>query len=335
MSVLRLLFPRPLLTRAVFAWCIQLPQPESTSDTSGADRSRRIPNKIRISCFWQHDLKTSWAIGAPNLAQTLPAMVQGLVATVQARGLRVPCLNGFGACVGVENMAFDLSREALVIDYHIIPDEEEEPPAPGMSLDAVRIRKRLYRAVEAFLPSPRQFSWDLQLATQAPSQDTAALPWTVRAVASTEGDYISLQAHHVAVPAHHILKVKLAIERAVGSGLRLNGVHHAIEDARDLTPSADQGDAGAGDSLFRDAQSMMSDISVGSVDTVATTDSASTMSAARPSTLSRTATERSAIAEKVVLTRVRRNYIYFSSLLQEPEAKWRRSEYYSCFACIR
>ena len=35
--------------------------------------------------------------------------------------------------------------------------------------------------------------------------------------------------------------------------------------------------------------------------------------------------ERTPAAEKSVLSRVKRNYIYFSSLLQEPEAKWRQS----------
>jgi hypothetical protein len=36
-------------------------------------------------------------------------------------------------------------------------------------------------------------------------------------------------------------------------------------------------------------------------------------------------TQRTPAAEKSILSRVRRNYIYFSSLLQEPEAKWKRS----------
>src|SRR6185437_8006952 len=33
---------------------------------------------------------------------------------------------------------------------------------------------------------------------------------------------------------------------------------------------------------------------------------------------------RSPSAQKAILTRVKRNYIYFTSLLQEPEAKWKR-----------
>jgi hypothetical protein len=36
--------------------------------------------------------------------------------------------------------------------------------------------------------------------------------------------------------------------------------------------------------------------------------------------------DRSAAMEKSIVSRVRRNYIYFSSLLQEPEAKWKQSE---------
>jgi hypothetical protein len=33
-----------------------------------------------------------------------------------------------------------------------------------------------------------------------------------------------------------------------------------------------------------------------------------------------------------ILPKVRRNYIYFSSLLQEPEAKWRQSMCFSSFS---
>jgi hypothetical protein len=40
-------------------------------------------------------------------------------------------------------------------------------------------------------------------------------------------------------------------------------------------------------------------------------------------TLTRTDTERSAAQTKSIQARIKRNYIYFSSLLQEPEAKWR------------
>jgi len=37
-------------------------------------------------------------------------------------------------------------------------------------------------------------------------------------------------------------------------------------------------------------------------------------------------TEQSPAAEKSILARAKWSYIYFSSLLQEPEAKWKRSK---------
>ncbi|EJD48112.1 hypothetical protein AURDEDRAFT_113016 [Auricularia subglabra TFB-10046 SS5] len=324
--------PAPPYVRShihLFAWCIQLPQSQSGSAADPADRPRRpSSNKIRISCFWQHDLKTTWALGALNLSQQLPAMLLGLLNTVRTRGRRLPIFSGFGTSVGVENITFDVGREALVLEYHIIPDEEDGP-AQGSNIEVVQARKRLRRAVEVFLPAACDFSWDLQLTTQAPSSETAALPWKVQAIQASAaeagretGDYLVLSARHASVPAHHILKVKLAIELATGTGLRLNGVHHPVEDAlaaRD--PTARPVDA-AGESLLKDAQSMTG-ISIGSVETTATGESASTMSAVRHGSMSRSPAERAAIAEKVILTRVRRNYIYFSSLLQEPEAKWK------------
>jgi hypothetical protein len=45
----------------------------------------------------------------------------------------------------------------------------------------------------------------------------------------------------------------------------------------------------------------------------------------RPELL-RTTSERTAAGQKSILSRVKRNYIYFSSLLQEPEAKWKASQ---------
>lgn len=272
-------------------------------------------------------------------------MVFGLINTVRQRGRRMPIISGFGASVGVENVSFDLGREALVLEYHIIPDDEDGP-VQSKNLDVIQTRKRLHRAIECYLPAPRgEFSWELQLTTQAPSTETASLPWTVQAVQASAsdagretGDYITLTARHASVPAHHILKVKLAIELGAASasarsGLRLNGAHHAVEDVTASRDPTVRPVDPAEDDLFKDAQSM-SGISMTTVETTATGDSGSTMSAARPM-MSRTTTERAAMVEKAVLTRVRRNYIYFSSLLQEPEAKWKRSTYVSkCVVAI-
>ena len=91
-------------------------------------------------------------------------------------------------------------------------------------------------------------------------------------------------------------------------------------------------------SMFQDAssvaeQSLHTQSSVATSATAATSTSRASTIGERPQIV-RQQTERSAAAEKSILSRVKRNYIYFSSLLQEPEAKWKQSmrhhEFQSC-----
>jgi len=103
------------------------------------------------------------------------------------------------------------------------------------------------------------------------------------------------------------------------SGLRLNGLPQTIHDVEDRDPWS----YFIGEQILQDISSV--DLSLHTSSSMGTTQSTSSTS---PSiqTVVRPA-ERSAAADRSVLSRVRRNYIYFSSLLQEPEAKWRRSVY--------
>jgi hypothetical protein len=134
---------------------------------------------------------------------------------------------------------------------------------------------------------------------------------------------------------HSILKVRITLEASASSGLRLNGLPHAVtkRDERDVESAKYFMDSG----MLADASSTaeMSFRTVGSkgtMETVASTATSSTVSAAaaafaspdRPG-VTRTNTERTAAGQKSILSRVKRNYIYFSSLLQEPEAKWKAS----------
>ena len=248
---------------------------------------------------------------------------------------------GYGNGVSIERLRFDLDREALTVDYSIVPEDEDHTPyttVQGLDeLHAIREHKRLTRSVECALPAP--VGWDVQIATKASSEQVAQLPWTAQAKrnaspaqASTtthpEGDRIGLGIKHAALPDDHsVLKVRVVIELSgSSSGIRLNGIPQPIEQVEERDPQSQI----ASQQMLRDASSA-ADFSFNtqssSVSTVA--ESASKASAALPErpALMRAQTERTAAAEKSILSRVKRNYIYFSSLLQEPEAKWKRSEY--------
>ncbi|KAF8336174.1 hypothetical protein F5887DRAFT_1161379 [Amanita rubescens] len=308
---------------ALFAWCIQRLATDSLSP------------KLRITCFWQHDLKFVWSfsLSSPALHQQLSTMVLGLFKTVLKRGTRVPYLCSFGEGIAVERVRYQVDRQALTVNYALVPQEcNLEHQRSGAS-----------SVVEYILPSLE--GWDLQLSIKASSQEVEKLSWVAQAlrrsmVVDSDGhaDLVLLRVMHEPLRGdHEVLKARLIIEVSSASrGIRLNGVLQRVEDEdeerRRLEDQIKEGEeeilrdveSAAGVSIITTSsaatgRSVPSVASVGSGTTL-TGGSSSGMNAAlgRPG-------ERTPAAEKSVLSRVRRNYIYFSSLLQEPEAKWRQT----------
>ncbi|KAI9067930.1 hypothetical protein FKP32DRAFT_1588126 [Trametes sanguinea] len=318
---------------ALFAWCIQRIQPQPSDQNPKASSSG---GKLRITCFWQHNFRLLWNLGTGfNLGQELSAMTVGLFKTVQDRGTRIPLLTGYGNGVTVERIHFAVDREALTVDYSIVPEDDDHPHLSEHSLEelhTIREIRRLTRAVEFSLSSAH--GWDVQLSTKG-SEEVSQLPWTAHATrpfSSSPADSgcadqpkFVLNVKHAPLPNDHsVLKVRVVIELSgPSSGLRLNGIPQPIEELGSRDPSS----FFISQSMFQDASSTAekSFATHSSVATAATSTSrASTIGGERPQ-ISRTLTERSAAAEKSILSRVKRNYIYFSSLLQEPEAKWKQT----------
>ena len=266
-------------------------------------------------------------------------MAVGLFKTVSTRGTRIPLLTGYGNGVSIERVRFEIDREALTLDYSIVPEEEEKVQQPNEhSLDeihALREHRRLTRAIECSLPSSE--GWDIQVATRASSEQVAQLPLTAQAVRQmqlspasglSDAAKVMFNVKHAPLPETHadsVLKVRVIIELSgPSSGIRLNGIPQPIEEQEDRDPSTFY----ISEQMLQDAASV-TDISFrtqSSMNTVATSTSNSSTIPERPQ-VARTLTDRTAAIEKSILSRVKRSYIYFSSLLQEPEAKWRRSKF--------
>jgi hypothetical protein len=259
------------------------------------------------------------------MVQQLSTMVLGLVKTTMKRATRVPKLVGFGNGVTVERIRFQIDREALTVDYAIIPEDEHHP---SEDLNDIREHKRLTRAVEFVLPAAE--GWDVQVSTKASSEEVEKLPWTAHSLHSSSyplsltpttfpplDQIVFRLAHAPLIDDHSILKVKVIIEiSGPSSGLRLNGVPQTIQDHEERDPVS-----------YRMSQALPDIISTAdaSFQTMSSVGSAPSSSSA-PNPTIRISNERSQAAEKTILSRVKRNYIYFSSLLQEPEAKWKRSK---------
>ncbi|KAL4251581.1 START domain-containing protein [Abortiporus biennis] len=322
--------PSPPYVRSevsLFAWCIQLVKPQS-----GENSPKQSSSRVRITCFWQHDLRAMWNFGsASSLVQQLNAMMVGFFSTVKTRGARIPLLTGFGNGVSVERVRFQIDRDALTVEYSIVPEDEEHTHSSEQGLEelhTVREHRRLTRSIECTLPAAE--GWDVQLSTRASSEEVSQLPWTAHATRGSssedqQDDKIIFNVKHAALPNDHsVLKVILVIEfSSASSGLRLNGIPQPIEKVEERDPSLYI----MSSSMLQDATSIadMSFRSQSTYNTV-TTGASSTSTVSERPPLTRTSTmERSPGAEKSILSRVKRNYIYFSSLLQEPEAKWKRT----------
>jgi hypothetical protein len=332
--------PSPPFVRSkvsLFAWCIQYMQPPQSPQPQSGDRSKKrglSGGRIRITCFWQHDLRALWGFGSlSGLSQQLCTMTLGLLKTVMKRGSRIPLLCGYGNGVTIERVRFQIDRQALTVDYAIVPEDDvlvsrTSETTQGLDeLHAIREQRRLTRSIECALASSE--GWDIQISTKASSQRLEQLPWTTDAtrrrtsqsLASEEFDEILLRVTHSALlDDHSVLKVKLVIEVSGPSGgIRLNGLPKPVQSIKERDPSSYY----MSQQILQDVSSA-AELSFHTVSSVNTTNTASSSTSVAPS-VSRPPAERTAAAEKSVLSRVRRNYIYFSSLLQEPEAKWKRT----------
>ncbi|TDL26649.1 hypothetical protein BD410DRAFT_530254 [Rickenella mellea] len=335
--------PSPPYVRShvdLFAWCIQLVMPPTQNSAPGDPPMRKSSNdaKVRITCFWQHDLRALWNFNpSSSLSQQLPAMVIGLLSTVIKRGSRVTKLTGYGHGVSVERLSYEIDREALTVEYAIIPEDRDNAAQTHEALHGldelytIKEQRRLERSVECVLPSAD--GWEIRITTRASSDKVAQLPWSAFAYriipsdqdpSSSSSSPVAFQVNHSPLPDDHsVVRTKISIEHSKASkGIRLNGVPQPVEDrqARDLIAFS------MSNQLTQDASSAF-DLSFHTGSSAASINSdVSSSSTPRKPTLNRAdSMTRTPAADKSILARVRRNYIYFSSLLQEPEAKWKRN----------
>ncbi|KAH8794593.1 hypothetical protein DL96DRAFT_1650631 [Flagelloscypha sp. PMI_526] len=337
--------PSPPFVRsnvALFAWCVQhLPSPSNntTAESSTSPTKRRhttAAGRIRITCFWQHDLRAAWNFSTAGFTQQLSTMMVGLAKSVAKRGNRIPKLIGYGHGISMQRANFSVDREALSITYTLIP-EDDGPHEALHDLDelhALKEQRRLTRSVECTLPAVE--GWDVQVLQKGSSAEMEKHSWSTFATyrssygflsPSTPQDQILLRISHSELPDQaSVLKVTVILELSgPSSGWRLNGIPQPIKQSEERDPSSYNRSSSYNNnnnilpemSSFVPASSFSSASSMASADT----SSSSLDGPAQPLLF----TQRTPAAEKSILSRVRRNYIYFSSLLQEPEAKWKRT----------
>nr|XP_019050191.1 hypothetical protein I302_00616 [Kwoniella bestiolae CBS 10118]OCF29121.1 hypothetical protein I302_00616 [Kwoniella bestiolae CBS 10118] len=283
---------------ALLAWCIQLPSPSPSTNDALPD------GKARITCFWSWNPKGAWAVGG-GVPQHLPSLVVGLVDYVRDGSEKVPVLLGYGPDVAIGSVGYDTARVTLSVAYAIVSGGEN------------RETEDLRRQVEFGISSTQ--SWDIQVNVRTQhGKDSASTSWTSfvgQAPNSANGiaapkRLILRFAHAPLETGEELVRVNVSIERTSSSvaGVRINGIPVGVEPMQVPIPRRP---------LLEDTASMTGI----SLRTIATAESYQSQDSAVE--IRRTTSQRSDAAQKSIASLIRRNYIYFTSLLQEPEQKWR------------
>jgi hypothetical protein len=324
--------PAPPYVRShvnLFAWCLQ-PTEKAT---------------LKVSLFWSWDLKGAW-LGMPSggLGAQLPTVVTSLVSQVVNESSRVPYLASFGRNVEVTLRKFDPTRDMISVEYQVISEPYQE--------DSSDTDDSLVWGL------PAMEGWDVHISIRpliASATSKASTAWTCKATREKRGSdwtsaNVTVRIDHgkndTRLELEQGLRGSITIQRIAASQevrLRLNDSPCAIEDVeapnkalkeKEETRPAETAAMVLEDSASVSGLSLRSDVS--SQPTVATINAEDQI---RRSGTPSIFTERILASPRVtpmqsngktphdrsqaLTSLIRRSYIYFTSLLQEPEAKWR------------
>ncbi|CAO1616275.1 unnamed protein product [Sympodiomycopsis kandeliae] len=312
--------PAPPYVRShvhLFAWCIQFPDASNSQNTD--------ENIMRMTTFHAWDLRGAW-LGMPpgGLSTHLSSVTKGMIRFIRKGANTVPALRNWGPSVEVLSSTFDVTRDMLSTDYCItaeesaVKDQEDKTPKDAETQAVLRSRKALGNGAEVALPAEE--GWDVKVTVKAQltNEDDSA-GWSVSAVRQRHGNWqssqVTLRLHHARLEASDdSVRVHLTIQRIAASSdvrLRVNDEPHQVIDEEEPANTSANGHL----PLLHEASSL-SDISL---HTIGTSETQENRHKPTDSTSQFSATKRNAVLGPLI----RRNYIYFTSMLQEPDAKWK------------
>ncbi|KAK4055962.1 hypothetical protein OIO90_002955 [Microbotryomycetes sp. JL221] len=341
--------PAPPYVRShvhLLAWCLQvLPQSSSPSSTSTAttNTTNTTIRKVRISLFWQWSLKGAvFATHHQQIAQVL----SGFVSFVRDHGSHVALVHCYGRGIELNESKFDAGQDTRTVEYAVVVDEDdnnkdEQSEGKPIGLDELALkkeRKRLERAIELSLATSQ--GWDVRVETKAVGEGVD-MSWTTNAE-SFNGDggsgRVILRLNHapLAKPSQ-LVRVGLSIQRLAGGKLiKVNGeqvklspieprdsslMARAIVDVDEVASTSTTTAPSVRSTSAASERSGSSPNPNGSG--ISIESSAGSLSSSAVTTTTTKATRNVNSPAQEIASLLRRNYIYFTSLLQEPEAKWR------------
>ncbi|KAK4049055.1 hypothetical protein OIV83_004417 [Microbotryomycetes sp. JL201] len=315
--------PAPPYVRShvhLLAWCIQLVPTTSSTATAGL-------RKLKISLFWQWSLKG--AVFATH-HQQIAQVVSGFVSYVREHGAHVALVSSYGRGLEVSSSTFDPGQETRTVEYAIVLDETDDDVQDGkeIALDELAQRKerlRLECSIEFALASSE--GWDVQVSVKAVGEGVDTTWHSVAESAINEHGRITLRLVHAKLAkSTQIVRVTVAIQRlAGGKTIKVNGEPIKLSpiEPRDASLMAraivDVDDAASG---ARDPTPSIRSMSAASENGSSPNPNASGISLDSTASAPKQRNQAPSPSQEIA-SLLRRNYIYFTSLLQEPEAKWR------------
>lgn len=330
-------------------------RPSALSSSLGASSSSSavLPtsiSKARITVFWQVNWKG--AIFSTHHTQ-ISSLLSGFVDYVRTHSDRIPLLSSYGRGVQLASKHYDQNEERMTVEYAIVADEattamevEEDSKAKTVEgLAIVKERRRLERAVELKLPSGQ--GWDVVVTPRGQGEGVDEA-WAATAEKEPDKSRTTLRFNHASLTSpDHIVRVTVVVCRlAGGRSLRVNGnpINVATVETRNpggrsapalLDPTTDTVSIGGATTTTGGSASSSSTaiMALGDNGSAAPlkglpTTAASDVSPVKPANgtaeLPKPKPPRPpATQANQIAPLLRRSYIYFTSLLQEPEAKWR------------
>ncbi|CEH15989.1 CHOLESTEROL TRANSPORTER-RELATED [Ceraceosorus bombacis] len=306
-------------------------QQQSSNRSVDAGSGSGSGSPLNITLYWSWDLRGAW-LGMPagGLAAQLPSILHSFASFARDEApRRVPTLSHYGSDVQLLQHSFQTDRDTLLDEYQVLP-------AAGAHEEAGSNTTTLTWLL------PRSEIWDVRLSTRAfasaPDQWTVEARAHAHAHAHADGDAerIALLIHHAPLTdVQQSVRATFTAQRILttstgptdGAKLRING--EPIEVHRDdATPPESRVDnAELVKSILPPSAAWLSSPLQAHIDDAASVSglSISTQSSATDlPARSLTPAPRPPLDRLgAISSLVRRNYIYFTSLLQEPEAKWK------------
>ncbi|KAI3618564.1 hypothetical protein CBS9595_002927 [Malassezia furfur] len=267
---------------------------------------RVAPDRVALASYWAWDLHgTLLGMRSNAMLAYLPRPLPSLVAYTAREGRWLPLLASYGTGIEVTVLGGAGVRgggappAALALAYTVLDeeDEEEDEEGGGGLVAAVPVfgadRGVPARTVTLHLPSAS--GWAVRIEAAAARGSPAA--WRTELFATPDG--LALRVHHArVVDAESYVRVQCRVERtAADAGVCVNGA---------AVPTA----GGAPSAPLERVPQLFARLLDGRAEEEQVERAAARVEAPAPPRAS------------ALAALVRRNYIYFTSLLQEPEAKW-------------